>query len=134
MLINQDDDGYANVPADSVTGQHWDSYLRTTLAAGTFTISLAQYENFPNGFNLSDGFSRLGQSNFTNAFGCSNGGFCDRTASNRTGNWDFDILGVNSATAVPVPEPDLPALLATGIAFIGALRSRKFWSNVFINK
>jgi hypothetical protein len=130
VLINRNDDGYANVPADSVTGQHWDSYLRTTLATGTYTICLTQYDNFPNGPNLSDGFSRLGQSNFTNTFGCSNGGFCDRTASNRTANWEFDVLGATSAATVP--EPALPALLALGMAFIGALHSRKFRSNFFV--
>jgi hypothetical protein len=135
VLINQDDDGYANVPADPVTGQHWDSYLRTTLAAGTYTVSLTQYDNFPNGPNLSNGFSRLGQANFTNMFGCSNGGFCDRTANNRTANWEFDVLGAASAATVAatVPEPAVPALLAVGIAFIGALRSRKFWSKLFVN-
>ena len=131
-LINEDDDGYANVPADSVTGQHWDSYIQTTLAAGTYIVSLTQYENFPNGPTLSDGFSRTGQPKFTSAFGCSNGGFCDRTADNRTANWQMEILDTVSATAVP--EPNAPALLAIGTVFVGAFCSRKFWRNFLDHK
>ena len=123
VLINENDDGYSNVPADSVTGQHWDSYIQTTLAAGTYTISLTQYDNFPNGPKLGNGFVRMGQPQFTSAFGCSNGGFCDRTGDNRTAHWEFDVVGAASASAVP--EPAIPALIVAGMAFIGALRSRR---------
>lgn len=122
-LIHENDDGYANVPADSATGRHWDSYIRTTLAAGTYTVALTQYENFPNGPNLGNGFSKVGQPQFTSAFGCLNGGFCDRTGNNRTANWEFDIIDAASASAAP--EPTIPALIVTGIAILGLLRGRR---------
>ncbi len=123
LLINENDDGYANVSVDSVTGQHWDSYIHTTLAAGTYTIALTQYDNFPNGSYLSDGFSRMGQLNFTNAFGCLAGAFCDRTGDSRTADWEFDVSGTPSATAIP--EPEMPVLVFMSIVFIGAFHRRK---------
>ena len=125
VLINENDDGYANVSKDSVTGQHWDSYIQTTLAAGTYTIALTQYDNFPHDLSLSDGFSRTGQSNFTNAFACSAGVFCDRTGDSRTADWEFDVTGTASATAIP--EPEVPALMVMGLVFIGAFCGRKPW-------
>ena len=122
-LINENDDGYANVPADSATGQHWDSYIHTTLAAGTYTVSLTQYDNFPDGPNLGNGFFRAGRPQFTSAFGCSNGGFCDRTSDNRTANWEFDVLDTASAAPVaPVPEPGVSTLMTIGIALIGVVQ------------
>jgi hypothetical protein len=123
VLINENDDGYANVSTDAITGQPWDSYLYTTLAAGTYTVSLTQYDSFPNGPNLSNDFSGAGKFKFTGGFNCSNGGFCDRTGDNRTANWEMDVLG--AITATTVPEPGLPALLITGIVFISALHLRK---------
>lgn len=131
VLINENDDGYANVPADSVTGQHWDSYIRTTLAAGTYTVSLTQYDNFPNGPNLSDGFSRIGQPQFTSTFGCLNGEFCDRTGASRTANWEFDVL--DTASAAAIPEPRISVLVLIGIVLLSAYNIRKLRRRYFVH-
>lgn len=130
--INQNDDGGSNVPADSVTGEHYDTYLQSTLAAGTYTVSVMEYDNFANGPNLSDGFARTGQGDFTAAFGCSEGKFCDVSGdpagNSRNGNWEFDILGVNSASTMgggsSVPEPASIGLLLLGAAGLSARRMR----------
>jgi hypothetical protein len=106
-LIGQNDDGGDNVPADSVTGAQFDTFLElTTLAPGTYTVAVMQYDNFANGPNLSDGFARTGEPNFTLDFAPagSTGFFWDVTQHQRTGNWAFDILGVNSAGIVPEPS------------------------------
>ncbi len=125
-LINQNDDGDLNVSPDPVTGQYFDSYIHTTLAAGTYTVALTQYENFAIGPNLSYGFSRTGQASFTAAFGCSAGKFCDLTGDNRTANWEFDVSGASSAVDLTaVPEPVTPMLLALGLTGLGLLRRRK---------
>ena len=131
-LINENDDGHSHVPADPVTGQQWDSYLTTTLAAGTYTVSLTQYDNFPNGPNLSNGFIRTGDPNFTSEFGCTNGRFCDLTSDNRTPNWAFDVLGANSAVIVnTAPEPGVPALTGVGMLLIIVFRRGKCWKTCF---
>ncbi len=129
--INQNDDGGSNVPADSVTGEHYDTYLQSTLAAGTYTVSVQEYDNFANGPNLSNGFARTGQGNFTAAFGCAAGKFCDVSGvpagNSRTGNWEFDILGVNSASLPgggSAPEPASIALLLLGVGGIAAARRK----------
>src|SRR3982751_233206 len=48
-LINENDDGDSNVPADSVTGSNFDTYLQSVLNPGTYTVSVMQYDNFANG-------------------------------------------------------------------------------------
>jgi hypothetical protein len=131
MEINQNDDGGSNVPADSVTGEHYDTYLQSTLAAGTYTVSVMEYDNFANGPNLSNGFARAGQGDFTAAFGCSEGKFCDVSGdpagNSRNGNWEFDILGVNSAGTTgggTVPEPASVGLLLLGIGGFAVARKK----------
>lgn len=130
-LINQNDDGLSNVPADSVTGENFDTYLRSTLNPGTYTVSVMQYDNFAIGTNLSEGF-QYSNSNptFTSAFLCSNGRFCDVDASNRTGAWAFDILGVDSAS-VPnppsgVPEPTTVSMMVAGLGIVVLFAKRRY--------
>ncbi|HEX3685924.1 MAG TPA: DVUA0089 family protein [Bryobacteraceae bacterium] len=133
--INQNDDGGSNVPADSVTGEHYDTYLQSTLTPGTYTVSVMEYDNFAVGPNLSNGFTRTGQGDFTAAFGCSEGKFCDvsgvAAGNSRNGNWEFDILGVNSATTTggsTVPEPASVGLLLLGVGGLAVAR-KKFRAN-----
>ncbi len=126
--INQNDDGGDNVPADPVTGQRYDTYLQSTLTPDTYTVSVMEYDNFANGPNLSDGFARAGQGDFTAEFGCSAGIFCDVTGDNRTGNWEFDVLGVDSASLPPgnvTPEPASFGLLIAGIGGLTILRKKR---------
>lgn len=124
VLINENDDGFSNVPTDPVTGQQFDSYLFTKLAAGTYTVSITQFDNFANGPSLSNGFIRTGSSNFTSEFVCSNGRFCDITGDNRNPNWAFDVQGVTSATVVSTPEPGMAALVGVGMLLMVVRRCR----------
>jgi len=123
--INQNDDGGSNVPADSVTGAHFDTFLQSTLAPGNYTVSVMQYNNFANGPNLSNGFSAAG-STFTSIFNCSNGQFCDVNANNRNNHWAFDILNVDSGEQVSgVPLPAAFPLFAAGLGALGFLSWRR---------
>ena len=51
-LINQNDDGGINVPADPTTGAHFDTFLTSLLPAGNYTVTVMAYSNFANGPNL----------------------------------------------------------------------------------
>ena len=100
--IGQNDDGGGSVPADSVTGAHYDTYLTlNNLTPGSYTATIQDFANFANGPTLGDGFNN----------GALTGGtFLDATGHNRDGHWAFDVLGVQSAsnptnTPSPVPEP-----------------------------
>jgi len=132
-LINQNDDGLcAQVGADAVTGVCYDTFLTSMLAAGTYTVSVMQYNNFALGPNLANGFTRSGQGNFTTSFGCDDAQqqFNDVTGDpgcGRDGHWAFDILNVEAAqTTTGVPEPATWALLLVGFGLIGgAMRSRR---------
>ncbi len=131
-FINQNDDGGANVGADSVTGARFDTFLTAALGAGSYTVAVMQYDNFAIGPNLSNGFVRQGQGNFTPSLAgaaCTVSQFCDVTGSApgniRTGNWAFDVLNVEAAAETPrVPEPSSIALFLTGAAAIFFRRKR----------
>jgi hypothetical protein len=113
LRINQNDDGGGLVAADPVTGMHYDTYLSSLLGAGTYTVSVSQYQNFA-GATLSTPFPGSGTS-----------GFVDVTGHTRTNAWAFDILGVESATQTAVPEPSVLALLSLGLLGFAAARRRK---------
>jgi hypothetical protein len=98
ILFNGDDD----------SGPGLDALLQLTpLLVGTYTVALSQVANFANGPTLGDGFLGFG-----------NPGFDGRSSA-----WALDILGVDSASAVP--EPTTLALMLLGVAVVAGLgRSR----------
>jgi hypothetical protein len=127
--IGQNDDGGSNVPAD-ITGAHFDTYLSLGgLAAGTYTVSVMQYDNFSNG-DLSAGFRHDSPSDawFTRALtGHVTGGFYDVTGSQRDSHWAFDILNVEGAVVIPPGVADSGATLgslATAFLALATLKRR----------
>ncbi len=122
LVRQQDDDPDDNSVCDGgntdpVTGSCFDVFFTELLAAGAYTVAIMQYDSFPGG-SLADGFDRDGQGNFTSAFGCSNGSFCDVNGDNRSNAWAFDILGVEQAadaSSVPAPAGAALSLVAFGL-------------------
>ncbi len=119
--IGQNDDGGANVPADSVTGEHYDTYLAVNnLTPGDYTASIQDFANFAIGPTLGNGFSNGG---------LTGGTFVDATGHNRDSHYAFDITGVAAAaTVTTTPEPSSLALLGTGILGIAGAMRRRFVS------
>jgi hypothetical protein len=132
-LLGQNDDGGCGLVAADITGRCWDTFFTASLGAGNYTVGVMQYDNFANGPNLSNGFSRSGQGNFTPGMsGCaaSQNSFEDvstTAACGRDNHWAFDILNVAEAVQTGgVPEPATWAMLLLGFAMVGgALRSRR---------
>jgi hypothetical protein len=129
-LIASNDDGIG-VAVDPVTGNGFDSLLSLTslLAGDTYVLVLSQYDNLAFGPTYGDGFSQVGNGNFTaGEFGC--GGtapFCDSTPAQRNGNWAVDIVGVGAASDITnssAPEPGSFLLLAAGVLGLALARTR----------
>lgn len=123
LVASVDNGTCGQVPMDSMTGACFDSYISQPLSAGAYTLVLSQSDNQPVGTTLAQGYTRTGQTNFTAAFGCSDGMFCDITGANRTANWAVDIDNVGSAAAVP--EPGTILLGAAGLTALMLARRRK---------
>lgn len=129
LIAQQDDDTSDNDPCDgnfdSLTGACWDTYFTEVLGAGAYTVAIMQFDNFAIVPNLANGFVRDASPNFTSAFGCSNGAFCDVSGvaphNNRTNQWAFDILNVERAAQIPEPG----TLLLAAIAAAGAAVFRR---------
>lgn len=113
LLINQNDDGNSNVAADTVTGAHYDTFLSSALAPGTYTVSVMQYSNFAVGPNLSDGFSGSGRTNWV-----------DFTGNVRNSSWAFDILNVDQAVVQRAPDAGSSLALFT-LALFGLVGLRR---------
>jgi hypothetical protein len=130
VYINQNDDGGSAVPADSVTGAEYDTYLAVNnLTPGIYTVSVMDYANFAVGPTLGDGFTggALPDSDCNGV-----GTYCDATGHFRDSHWAFDILGVESASTPdqpptsPVPEPSTIALLGSGLVGLAGFARRRF--------
>ena len=141
-LINQNDDGGCGLVAADLTGACWDTFLSASLGAGTYTVSVMQFDNFAIGPNLANGFVRSGQGNFTPGLSnCAAGQnqFEDVSGSadcGRDGHWAFDILNVNAAETRDggVPEPATWMMLLLGFGAIGfGMRNRKKRQNMAVS-
>ena len=125
-FINENDDG-SGVATDAITDLAADARITANLTAGTYILTLTQYDNFSIG-DLAAGFVETGHPNFTADPNFAAGGAClgnvfrDISGTDgrcRTGNWAVSFGNVSSVTPIAaVPEPS--ALLFTALG-LGAL-------------
>ncbi len=123
FVFEQDDSGASGSALSNAVSYNygnWDSYFTYNLLAGTYTVSIAQYNNYAAGTNLSNGFQQDGNPDFTFDYGWGaqpyfNGIQNDNDA--RTGNWSLHITHVNPAPPPSVPDA-FPTLSLLGVAIL----------------
>lgn len=107
------------VAADPTSGERRDSFLEIDLEPGLYTLAVTQFDNFAAGPNLSDGFVRAGDGNFTAQYGGpgATGPFLDGLGRQRTGSYSVNIL---------IPEASTTTLVLAGLLpLTGALVLRR---------
>ena len=132
LILEQDDgENIGSTFSNGVEYTHgnWDSYYTQFLLAGNYIATVAQYDNFAAGSNLSDGFDYDDDPDFTTAFGPQpyfNGVLNDNDA--RSGDYVFHILNVSEAAHQPppaVPEAGSTlAILSCGVMGLALLRRK----------
>lgn len=111
VLIGLNDEEISVVPQDPITAARYDSFLQIALGAGSFSVALGQFANFPKGPTLSDGFLGSRTSNFRDALG-----------NFRSGAWAFDVLNVDQASIPPTNGvPDAGSSVTLFVLAAGAL-------------
>ena len=111
-LVSFNDD--SGLVIDPLSGVAYDSLLATNLSAGNYTATVTQFDSFPVGSSLADGFTGTAAGNF----------------NFRTLQWALDVSNVENATVgatyiSQVPEPDSFAMLLAGLGLLGFMAKRK---------
>ena len=107
-----DDGGCADVPADAVTGECFDTFFQSLLGPGDYRVAVTVYPNFAP--------DTLGGT-FPGA-----NTFVDVTGDQRNGSFAFDVLNVDTATGPGgVPEPATWALMILGFGAVGGAMRRR---------
>jgi hypothetical protein len=125
--------GYSNSPSSDASLQ-WNS-----VAGALYTVALTQYDNQANASqtngNISEGFVRDGQGNFTaqSPFNPDDpfGSFQLPGPEQRTSAWAIEFSSADPTLEASIPEPSTAALGAIGASLLfGLARTRKRKSQV----
>jgi len=130
-LLASWDDGFAAGTASSNGVPYdygvWDAYFNVLLAAGEYSVTVTQFNNYPVRPNLSDGFTQDGNPDFTFTHGWGTqdhfNGTWDIPNDPRSSRWELHVLNVSPAQTVP--EPSTWLVLGVGGVAITRLRHRR---------
>jgi hypothetical protein len=124
QIAGNDDGGCGQVGSDIATGNCWDAAIvNFNLLPGFYTLVLSQTGNYAAGPTFGDGFTRIGNSNYTGLeFAGIDEPFWDASGSKRDAHWALDFFNVDSASEVP--EPATLCSIGIGLGILSMLRRR----------
>ena len=132
MEITSDNGGHCGTTnSDPVTGSCNDAYIQESLAAGTYTLALLEWDNTTTDGVLADGFTETGNPGFTCAELGMTGNFCDVTSATgvpRDGNYAVAFSGEDLTIAGPgtgAPEPGTLLMMLSAGGLVGAVLLRR---------
>ena len=131
LITDNDDDESATKSV--VTGWGLDASIEQVLLPGSYTAAVSEFDNSATGPNLSAGFKQEQNGNFTRAFGCSSGAFCEFDGFDRTSEWAVDFLNVASISTTPLPISETPE--PASVCCVGAALGAGFmWRRCHFSK
>jgi hypothetical protein len=115
-----------SMSSDPTTGMCDDAAIKPLLSSGAYTLVLSEFFNYANGPNLSNGFSEVGQGDFTGPICGTTGGFYETDVAPCVQRTDVYSVTETTPLTATTPEPGSLVLCSLPMVALCFARWRKY--------